>query len=187
MTGLSRAMVAIRFRRRRWLNTRRSNQLISTLGSAGPDSEFTGSATVLGPAGIHLGSNVTIGDGAFIRGEGGLRIGDNTRISRNLVLYTTNHDYEGELLPYDKRQIKRPVEIGRNVWIGMNVCIAPGTRIGDGAIIGMGSVVAGEVPPLAIVGSPKWRLLGQRDEAHYTDLDSAGKYSGRGGRAMDDD
>ena len=63
----------------------------------------------------------------------------------------------------------------------MNVCIAPGTEIGEGAIIGMGSVVSGHVPPLAIVGSQKWRILDYRDKEHYEMLESKKAYGGRDG------
>lgn len=140
-----------------------------------------GAARITGIENCVFGSNVHIGNNAFIRAEGGLRIGDNTHISRNLLLYTINHRYNGRRLPYDEEIVHRPVEIGRNVWIGMNVCITPGTKIGEGAIIGMGCVVSGEVPPLAIVGSEKWRILARRDEAEYRELEMAGEYGGADG------
>jgi hypothetical protein len=92
-----------------------------------------------------------------------------------------DHEFEGEALPYDNRLRLRPVDIGRNVWIGMNVCIAPGTKIGDGAIVGMGTVVAGEVPPLAIVASQPWRIIGHRDSGRYQRLDTEGRYGAAGG------
>lgn len=63
----------------------------------------------------------------------------------------------------------------------MNVCITPSTRIGDGAIIGMGSVVFGEIPPLSIIGSPQWRVLGCRDKNHYDELDKRRTYGGPNG------
>lgn len=138
---------------------------------------FTASALDM----ISLEDNVHINDNAFIRAEGGLRIGENTHISRNLVLYTMNHDYQGSLLPYDSGKVLKPVHIGKNVWIGMNVCITPGSRIGDGAIIGMGAVVSGEIKPLTIVGSPPVRVLKERDPDHYDRLESNDKYSGMSG------
>ena len=130
---------------------------------------------------ILIGNNVHIGNNAWIRAEGGLTIGDNTHISRNLVLYTINHCYDGCRLPYDEQLAKKPVVIGRNVWIGMNVCIVPGTKIGDGAVIGMGVVVSGEVPPLSIIGNQKWRILGFRNKDDYVRLDKSGKYGGPNG------
>lgn len=156
---------------------------------------LNGKSRIRGCRFVWIGNNVHIGENAFIRAEGGLEIGDNTHISRNVVIYTINHRFRDSCcLPYDDEVMKKPVRIGRNVWIGMNVCIAPGTRIGDGAIVGMGTVVAGEVPPLAIIGSERWRVLGMRDPAHYRRLDDAcafggvaGAPSGIGQGASDDD
>ena len=66
--------------------------------------------------------------------------------------------------------IPKKVVIGKNVWIGMNVCITPGTIIGDGCIIGMGTVVSGEVPPLSIIGSEKWKIIGERNADKYNEI-----------------
>jgi acetyltransferase-like isoleucine patch superfamily enzyme len=150
--------------------------LIAQMKSCGPRLSVHGPIRLYGADRVAIGSNVHIGENAFIRGEGGLEIGDNTRISRNLVLYTMNHRYEGHRLPYDDGRVHAPVAIGKNVWIGMNVCITPGTTIGDGVVVGMGTTVSGAVPPLSIIGGQKWRLLGQRDSELYRRLEEAGMY-----------
>jgi maltose O-acetyltransferase len=67
----------------------------------------------------------------------------------------------------------------------MNVCIAPGTTIGDGAIVGMGTVVSGDVPPLAVIGNQKWRILRYRDRSRYEALDADEAYGGPNGVAFD--
>ena len=156
---------------------------LAKLKSCGKNVRINGSLRISGHKNIVLGKNVHIGEGAFIKGEGGLVIGDNTHISRNLLLYTTNHQYEGKRLPYDEKLVVKPVVIGQNVWVGMNVSIAPGTTIGEGAIIGMGTVVSGEVPPLSIIGSEKWRVLGRRDEVRYRTLETQKSYGGPSGRS----
>lgn len=179
---LSRIYRRAVFEGRKRTADRRNRQLVDRLGSAGRGVRFAGRSVITGAGNAHFGDNVHIGDGAYIRAEGGLEIGSNTHVSRNMVLYTMNHDIAGTALPYDDSQILRPVKIGRNVWIGMNVCIIPGTTIGDGAVIGMGTVVFGEVPPMAIVGSQPWRIIGERDEDLYRELDAAGRYGGSGGK-----
>ncbi len=136
------------------------------------------------PEKVQLGDNVHIGRDAWIRAEGGLVIGSNTHISRNVTIYTINHDYGGERLPYDDKIVKKPVLIGENVWIGMNVSIAPGTKIGEGAIIALGACVSGEVPPLSIVGHQRLRVLGQRDAKHYHRLKDLGHFGGADGREI---
>lgn len=150
-------------------------------GSCGKGVRIYGRFRVTAPQNLYLGDNVHINDNAFIRAEGGLRIGDHTHVSRNVVIYTMNHEYEGNRLPYDERRVLKPVEIGRNVWIGMNVSIVPGITIGDGAIVGMGSVVNQDVPPLTVIGNQPVRLLKERDSAHYEKLDQDGAYSGVSG------
>lgn len=119
---------------------------------------------------IKFGKNIHIGSGCFIKAEGGLEIQDNVIISRNVVIYTNSHQYQGKLLPFDDEFIKSPVIIKKNVWIGMNVTISPGTTIGEGAIIGLGSRIYGDVPDLAIVGSQKPKIIKFRNSEHYHKL-----------------
>ena len=152
------------------------------LGACGPGCRINGRVDLFHPEMITFGENVHLGGGAFIKAGGGLRVGDHTHISRNLLLYTTNHRWEGDRLPYDEVQVPRPVEIGRCVWIGMNVCVSPGTRIGDGAVIGMGAVVAGDVPAGAVVVAPKAVPIRARDPEHYARLEDVGAYGGVSGR-----
>lgn len=165
-----------------------SNEYIKRkFGSCGRGTRIHGRLRVSAPENIFLGDNVHINDNAFIRAEGGLHIGNHTHISRNVVIYTMNHQYEGERLPYDEQKVLKPVVIGQNVWIGMNVAIAPGVTIGDGAIIGLGTLVSKAVPPLAIIGNPPPQIIKQRDKLRYKQLDEAGAHSGMSGYPLDRD
>lgn len=164
-----------------WSWKGRHAQLKRRLRRCGRGVRFNGRIVVSEPSAVILEDNVHIGDNAFIKSEGGLRVGANTHISRNLTLYTVNHEFEGDRLPYDSTFVSKPVSIGRNAWIGMDVKIAPGTTIGDGAIVALGATVSGDVPPCAIVGAPGWRVLGHRDERHYDRLEREGRYGGVNG------
>ncbi|MCT7528522.1 acyltransferase [Aliarcobacter cryaerophilus] len=148
----------------------------------GKNITFGGWSFISGIENFKIGNNVTINAGAFIRAEGGLSIGDNCHIAKNLSIYTYNHNYEGELLPYDFSKKCKPVNIGKNVWIGRNANIAPGVNIGDGAIIGMGATVVSNVPPLAIVGGNPAKIIKYRDKDHYDKLESNKLYSGKRGK-----
>lgn len=152
------------------------SMLRSSLKSCGENVFFGGWIRVSDPSRVEIGDNVAIGNNAFIDSTGGLRIGDNSRIAPNIIMYTHNHNYEGNMLPYDEKQILRGVEIGKNVWIGTNVKITPGVKIGDGAIVGMGTVVNEDVFPLAIVGSQKMRVIKYRDKKHYNEVEKEGRY-----------
>lgn len=136
------------------------------------------------PQNIILANNIHIGNNAYFNASGGLIIGDNTHISRNVTIYTVNHNYKGRALPYDNDEFHKPVFIGKNVWIGMNVSILPGVTIGDGAIIGMGTVVNNDVKPLEIFGTSKSQKIGERDESHYNILNTNKSFGGINGRIL---
>jgi acetyltransferase-like isoleucine patch superfamily enzyme len=130
---------------------------------------------------ISFGNNVHIGEDFYFATEGGMMIGDNTHISRRVTIYTHNHNYNGESLPYDQNKQFKPVNIGKNVWIGMNVSVCPGVSIGEGSIIGMGSVVAKDIPPYSISGGNPARVLGQRNIEKYKYLEQNSSYGGKNG------
>lgn len=183
----SRLRMEIARRLRRWvlhMSAEEKQMLQSRLGACGQGVNLQGYPKITGHQNIIIEDNVHIGEGAFIRGEGGLRIGANTHISRNVVIYTFNHAYEGALLPYDDQFLVKAVDIGPNCWIGMNVCIAPGTRIGEGCIIGIGTTVHGQIPPLSIIGNQKWRIINSRNQLHYDTLRSQNAFSGESGRPL---
>lgn len=144
---------------------------VSSFQSCGEKITFGGWCFISSPENVHIGNNVTIGANMYLRGEGEVFIEDNCQIARNLTIYSYNHNYEGELLPFDNQKDKKSVKIGKNVWIGRNVNITPGVRVGDGAIIGMGAVVTKNIPHLAIVGGNPAKIIKYRDEEHYNILE----------------
>jgi len=152
----------------------------------GVNCELKGVGYVSEWRGLVIGKNVHIGQGFYIASEGGVTIGDNTHISRNVTMYTHNHDYEGGALPYDAERKYKSVHIGKNVWIGMNVSICPGVNIGDGTIIALGSVVTKDVPEHSIVGGAPAKPVGSRDVTHYLDLERRRLYGGKNGRMGSD-
>ncbi|HGY9592870.1 TPA: hypothetical protein ACOJPH_000504 [Vibrio campbellii] len=136
---------------------------LSYIKNKGNDCRIHGKSTIYCGENINLGHGVRIGEGAFFHAMGGLEVGDNTQISRNVIIYTCNHDVNGEAIPYDDGYILKKVVIGESVWIGMGVMITPGVTIGDGAIIGMGAVISRDIKKgEVVVGSPQ-RVVGQRN------------------------
>jgi acetyltransferase-like isoleucine patch superfamily enzyme len=53
----------------------------------------------------------------------------------------------------------RAVVIEDEVWIGCRVLILKGVRIGKGAVIAAGAIVTKDVPPLAVVASPRAEIV----------------------------
>ena len=142
----------------------------SEFAAVGKRVKFCSIPFITGINRLTLGNNITFTGNIFIRAEGGVKIGNNCIFSRNIVIYSYNHQYEGELLPFDNSNVYKPVIIGDNVWIGQDVCILPGVHIGDGAVIGMGSVVTKDVPECAIAAGNPIRVIKYRDTSRYQKL-----------------
>ncbi len=162
-----------------------TQKLRLSLGTFGTGSRINGKITVLKPKAVLIGNNVHIGSGAFLDGRGGLIVGDNAHFSREVTIYTTNHNHEGENLPYDHTYIGKEVIIGKNVWIGMHVRITPGVTIGDGAIIGMGAVISKNVKEGEIVVTGVQRTIGKRNWIDYLQKKKLKKYGGINGYSLE--
>ena len=157
---------------------------LPNLKACGKGCYFHGAIRITSPHKLEIGDNVHISPGAHIDARGGVFIGNNVHIGGNLTIYSYSHNYEGDALPYDDTWIVKPVLIENNAWIGMNVSIIPGVIIGEGAVIGLGTVVSMDIPPLAIVGNQKPRIIKYRDKAHYDSLVKKRAYGGRGGKPL---
>jgi len=140
----------------------------------GKNCKFQGDVKVYYSDGLKLGDDIRIGFGSFLFALGGITIGSNTQISRNVVIYSANHDTNGNAIPYDDKYILKPVTIGKSVWIGMNVLILPGVTIGDGAVIGMGTVVSKNVKSGEIIVGTGQRNIKERDLDKFKKLDEQG-------------
>lgn len=55
-----------------------------------------------------------------------------------------------------------PTVIGHDVWLAAGATVMAGSRIGHGAVVGARAVVAGRVPPYAIVAGNPARLIRMR-------------------------
>lgn len=125
---------------------------------------------------ITIKSNVYIGPHAYWSCQGGLTIGNNVIFGPYVKIWTANHNFNGEMLPYDKDMILKPVVIKDNTWIGLNVTILPGVSIGEGSIVAAGSVVTKSFPDLSIIGGNPAKLLDTRDKIKYLKLKKEKKF-----------
>lgn len=149
---------------------------LKKIKNKGENCKIHGEVTIAYPDKIKMSENVRIGYGCHFFCMGGLSIGANTQISRNVLIYTANHNIDGTAIPYDDKYILKPVTIGKSVWIGMNVTISPGVNIGDGAVIGMGTVVSKDVPKGAIVVGAAQRVIKYRDLKDFYDKNKNRRY-----------
>lgn len=105
---------------------------------------------------ITLGKNVFINSGIHFQDQGGIIIGDDTFIGRNVVLATINHD----LYPKNNRKNHyAPIVPKNNVWIESNVTITSGLTIGEWSVVAAGAVVTTAVSPYSVVGGVPARVI----------------------------
>ena len=109
---------------------------------------------------IEIGDNVNIGKDSNISCINLIRIGNEVRMGRKVMINDNSHglpergmmDVQPNLRPLYS---KGAIVIEDNVWIGEMVCILSNVHIGRGAIIGAGSIVTKDVPAYSIaVGNP---------------------------------
>ena len=128
-----------------------------------------------------FGNNVIIGNhcnfnGMKAVGKGSISFGDYFHSGIECMIISTNHNYEGESIPYDKTFIHKKIDIGPYVWFGNRVLVTGNVTIGEGAIIAAGSVVVNDIPPLAIAGGNPARVIKFRNKEHYYKLKSEGRF-----------
>lgn len=126
--------------------------------------------------GVIIGNNASF-NGCKIIGTGNVTIGNYFHSGQDIVIITSNHNYEpAESIPYDQKRIEKPVIIKDFVWLGHGIIILPGVTIGEGAIVGAGAVVAKDVPDYAIVGGNPAKVIKYRDIEAFRALKAAGKF-----------
>ncbi len=116
------------------------------------------------------GEFVYIGPEAWLELRGNMYIGSGTIIGPRLKVHTANHNWNGEMLPYDDKYIIKDVHIGKNVWIGSDVSIMAGVSIGEGAVVAANSVVTKDVLPLTLVGGNPAKEIKKRELEKYERL-----------------
>lgn len=122
-----------------------------------------------------LGNNVNM-NGLDVLGSGKVIIGDNFHSGPECLLVTSNHNYEGAMIPYDSKSIDKNIIIEDNCWLGARVMILGGVRIGEGSIIQAGAVVVSDIPKCAIAGGSPARVFKYRNIEHYSKLKEEGRF-----------
>lgn len=129
----------------------------------GEGAEVSHRVKLLEPGRIRLGTKTRIGNSTILDGRGGLTIGRDCMIGFENIVLTQSHGHDEVAVPMRQQaHVRSPVEIGDDVWTGCRVIILPGATIGAHSIVGAGAVVAGSIPPYAIVAGVPARVIGTR-------------------------
>lgn len=161
-----------------WRVMRKQRRLYARMRQVGSNVYICLDTKVSGPEYVIIGSHTFIGHHCNLDACGGLIIGSGVVMSNQVDIWTQNHNLFSEdlrSLPYDRRYVNKPVEIGDNAFVGARTIITPGVKIGEGAVIGAGSVISRDVPPLAVVGGNPFRIIRYRDAEQYQRLKSEGR------------
>ncbi|RWX56619.1 acyltransferase [Photobacterium chitinilyticum] len=109
---------------------------------------------------IHIGDNVSIGEGAHITASNLIKINDDVLLGKYVTITDNSHGYsdatDNFLAPSERDIVSvGQVVLEERVWIGDKVTILPGVRIGEGTVIGSNSVVTKDIPKHSVaVGNP---------------------------------
>ena len=115
------------------------------------------------PEGVSIGRNVTINEGVFLDGYGGLEIGDHCRIAHGCSFVSEDHIFDDPDLPIWRQGKKAGrIVIGEDVWFGSGVKVLKGITVGKGCVIGAGAVVTRDLPAHSIAVGVPARIVGTR-------------------------
>ncbi|QQS39075.1 acyltransferase [Candidatus Woesebacteria bacterium] len=112
--------------------------------------------TIKFPERIAIGNHVGIGEYSILHGDGGISIGNYTRIADHVSIVSFRHEFrKRNTIIKLQEKIKEGVYIGSDCWIGSGVKILSGVKIGNGSVVGASSVVTKDIPPYTVsVGIP---------------------------------
>jgi acetyltransferase-like isoleucine patch superfamily enzyme len=107
-------------------------------------------------AGIHLGRRTFVGEGTIMRGQGGIRVGDNVLFGPRVLVMAVDHVFADTTRPImDQGITAKGITIEDDCWIGAGAILLDGVTIGRGSCIGAGAVVSQSVPAHSVaVGIP---------------------------------
>lgn len=108
--------------------------------------------------GLSIGPNSVINGNCSLDTRGGIVIGKNVSISREVIILTADHDPAAP----DFSGRCRSVIICDYVFIGTRSTIMPGVRLGEGCVIGAGSVITRDVEPYSIMAGVPGTKIGDR-------------------------
>ena len=112
---------------------------------------------------VHIGSNTAILPGVSIDTTGGIDIGKNVIITKEVVIYTHEHNFKRDQLIITQGITHVPgTTIGDDVYIGYHSTILGGVKIASGAVIGAMSIVTKDVSEYSIVAGSPAKKIGDR-------------------------
>ena len=109
------------------------------------------SARITFPWKVRIGNDSWIGDDVVIYSLGDIDIGNDVVISQRSYICSATHDHSTP--SFD--MLRKAIKIEDQSWLATDVFVGPGVSIGEGAVIGARSSVFKDVPAYTVsIGSP---------------------------------
>ena len=101
------------------------------------------------PQNMALGERVVIGSNVSLGAHSPITLGDDVRISRDVIIETAGLDFSTGQQPY--KHVSKPITIEKGVWIGARAMILGGVILGENAVVAAGAVVSRSVAAGTVV------------------------------------
>lgn len=106
---------------------------------------------------LHVGDRSWVGEGVWFHNQDHVRIGHDVVVSQDTFLTTGSHAHRR-----DMALLTRPIVVHEGVWITSRCIVLGGADIGRSALARPMTIIAGTVPPNAIVQGPDAAVVGHR-------------------------
>lgn len=115
---------------------------------------------------IIIGAHCSVNPYTVIYGQGGVRIGEGTRIAAHCCIVPANHNYsDSSEFIYKQGSTRIGIIIEEDVWLGAGVKVLDGVTIRRGCVIGANAVVTHDTDAYGIyVGVPAKLIKMRKNE-----------------------
>jgi acetyltransferase-like isoleucine patch superfamily enzyme len=112
---------------------------------------------------IVIGNDVWIGQGCFIHGAGGVRIGNMVGIGPHVKIHAAYHVDKGREVPLSYQPLGfEAITVEDDVNVGIGAMIMHGVTLRRGTIVGTNAVVTRSFPEYSVIAGVPARLLRTR-------------------------
>lgn len=115
---------------------------------------------------IIIGAHCSVNPHTIIYGQGGVIIGEGTRIAAHCCIVPANHNYsDPDVYIYKQGSTKIGIIIEEDVWLGAGVKVLDGVTIRRGCVVGANAVVTHDTDAYGIyVGVPAKLIKTRKNE-----------------------
>jgi carbonic anhydrase/acetyltransferase-like protein (isoleucine patch superfamily) len=112
----------------------------------GPHASVRDGAVLKSDGELVVGEDVPISFGCVVACTESVRIDDHAGLAERVTVIDSDHSHDGSATPFLRQPVRSAaVHVGANVFVAANAMVLRGARIGPNAVIGAGSIVrAGE-------------------------------------------